>query len=314
MAGCWVALFAWGPSASGQVRPSAAVLAELEQFEAERGRFRRLLPGEEGVTAEKLEAYQQALAEASAAWVARWPRQEFAWRARLEALAGVGRADPTAVREAVDRAEAIAAVPSGLYFPENLSFLEARALLRHGLDLDRVGRLAEDGLQAELQRLDRVEQTRGGDPSGELGERRRRLRWRAALLQADAAEASGDVPSWLAALRELEGAAPPAGRQDRGTAAAYASAQLELHSRRARALRAQGETDAALEEYRTAVRLRPAFGGKLEPPRNQALLAEARSAWLSTGRSAEDWEAWVAVQRGYPIPAMTSVPMTAAAR
>ncbi len=278
-------------------------VAELETFEAERSAFRRLLPGKQGVTAESVGAYHEALLEASAGWVARWPAREFAWRARLEALAGLPRRDPESAREAVAKALESRATSNGVFYREPLELLAARVLIRHRTELEQARALAAEGLRERLCFLDRLESARGGDPDGSIGERRRVWRWTASLIAAQAAAAEGDLAAWREELERLGAAAPlrPKG-DDRAGAVAYASAQLELHLQRARLALAEGRPDEALQFYQRGVSFRPKFPGKTEPPANRAALDEARAAWLAAGRRAEEWDAWAERQRGFPIP------------
>lgn len=312
-----------GLRAAGSIQPQTdptqqeELLADLEAFEAERSAFRRLLPGERGMTAESVAAYYEALFLASQSWVRRWPRREFAWRARLEALLGLVVLTPEAAREAALGAVETLRHPGNIVYPEPTELLAARALVRHHADLPLARELARRALAKKLEFLDRLEAAR---PGQSFDERRRRWRWRTALVRVEAAEAEGDAKAWQTALEELEGAVarkpcspepPPSDRGSCGaaspedarqTAIEYAVGQLELHRQRARFARALGNEAAALGELLRAVELRPAFGSKVEPPANQAAIDEARAGWLADGRSQQDWDAWIERRKGYPIP------------
>jgi|GEM_PF-2609751 len=312
-----------GLRAAGSIPPGPnpteqkELLADLEAFEAERSAFRRLLPGEQGMTAESVAAYYQALFLASQSWVRRWPRREFAWRARLEALLGLVEPAPEAAREAAVGAVETLRHPDNVVYPEPTELLAARALVRHRADLPLARDLARRALAKKLEFLGRLEAARPGES---FDERRRRWRWRTALVRVEAAEAEGDTKAWQTALEELEAAAPrkpcssqspPSGRVSckasspenaRQTAIEYSAGQLELHRQRARFARALGNQAAALGELLRAVELRPAFRSKVEPPANQAAIDEARAGWLADGRSQQDWDAWIERRKGYPIP------------
>ncbi len=292
------------------VRPTAnlddrrQLLADLEAFEAERSPFRRLLPGEKGVTAESVSAYYEALFSASATWVRRWPRREFAWRARLEALLGLETSAPAAAREAAVRALESLANPDNIVYPEPTELLAARALVRHSIDLNRARELAARALATKLDFLDRLQSAR---PAESFDARRRRWRWRTALVQVEAAEAEANRHAWEAALAELEQAAAPrpsdaSAESLRQAAVEYAACRLELHRRRARFAAAEGRPLEALAEWLRAVELRPAFQSNYEPPANQAALDEAHAAWLAAGRSHQEWNVWLERRKGYPIP------------
>lgn len=281
------------------------VLADLEAFEVERSAFRRLLPGKQGVTAASVQAYYEALFEASAGWTARWPEREFAWRARLEALTGLTQLRPRAAREAAERALDAARIPDGVVYSEPIELLAARALVRHHADWAKAQELAAAGLSRQLRFLDRLEAARG-EAVPDSAARRRAWRWKAKQIAVQAAAGSHDLPAWESAVDELALAAPPKpSRDDRRGAIAFAAAQLEIHLQRARLAIARGSRETALVSYRDAVRFRPAFGGKIEPPTNRAALDEARAAWLAAGLDGEEWDAWIARQKGFPIPSKT---------
>ena len=279
------------------------LLAELEAFEAERSTFRRLLPGKQGVSAESVAAYHEALFAASEVWVERWPRREFAWRARLQALLGLDRREPATVREAVARALQAGREPSGIVYPEPLELLAARVLVRHMTDLGRARDLAEQALRQRLAFLDRLETARSEQASDDIAKRRRRWRWDVGLVLSQAAAADGDPEAWAAALKALAGCAPPRPKPgERDAAVEYAAGQLRLHLEIARWAQAGDRMDEAIAAYQHALRLRPAFASKIEPPTNQSAIDEARAAWLAAGRAQQDWEAWLKRQKGFPIP------------
>ena len=249
---CGAVLVALAAAAAAQQAVSPGLVEQLEAFELERGRFRRLLPGDDGVTAEMSRSYWLAFERASADWVRRWPNGEFAWRARLEALAGVERADPGAVLEAVDGAERTAGRAPSLHFPENLQFLAARALLRHGLEPARARRRAAGGPAAELHKLERLRQIRGGDPAGEP--RAARQAGDDSCAAGGGCGRSGQGCAGLARSARRSGSRCAAGqRADRDAALAYAAARLVLHTRRARLARMLGHFETAIAEYREAV-------------------------------------------------------------
>ncbi len=299
----------------GGLRAADPALADLEAFEAERSAFRRLLPGKQGVTEQSVGAYYEALFAASEGWVRRWPLREFAWRARLEALLGLRDRRPAAAREAANRAIETLEHPDNIVYPEPLELLAARALVRHQAELPLARELARRALEKKLRFLDLLETARTGES---FEQRRRRWRWRTALVRVEAAAAEGYERAWLAALAELGGAA--AGKPCPGPAASsksclaaspensrqaaveYAAGQLELHRQRARFARAVGRNAESLSELLRAVELRPAFRSNVEPPANQAAIDEALEAWLASGRSREEWEAWLERRKGYPIP------------
>lgn len=287
---------------------SADILADLQAFEAERSAFRRLLPGKQGVTLESLAAYRQALFEASDRWVRRWPSREFAWRARLEALLRLDRLEPALAHEAAIQSLQAAQQPSVVVYPEPVELLAARVLVRHQSQPGWARQLAAAGLRDRLAFLDRLECLRADEPSEGFERRRRSWRWKAALVVAHAAAVEGDFEAWRVAVEALALAAPPKPLDDdRAAAISFAAARLELHLQQARLAAAEGRGAAAMDAYRLAVRMRPAFNPKREPPGNVQALAEAREAWLAEGREAQEWDAWIAMQRGYPIPPMRPV-------
>lgn len=278
-------------------------MSDLKAFESERSAFRRLLPGAQGLTPDALVAYREALFQASGGWVKRWPGREFAWRARLEALLGLDRLEPALARESVLKGLQAAGQPGVVKYREPLELLAARVLVRHQTGLAWARSLAQEGLLSKLAFLDRLERLRPDDPPAQFEQRRRPWRWKAALIVARAAAAEGDLGAWRSAVEALALAVPqqPA-KEDRSGAIAFAAARMELHLQQARLALAEGRTAEAAEAYRLAVRVRPAFRSKAEPPGNVEALAEARKAWLLQGGEAREWDSWLAAQRGFPIP------------
>ena len=300
--GVWIALGVLTAAAPAQTAAQRELLADLEAFEAERAAYRRLLPGDEGLSPVALAAYREALLAASGRWVERWPTREFAWRARLQALLGVERLLPDEARMAVDQALAAGRSPSGIVYAEPLELLAARVLVQHQTRLNEARRLATAGLQARSAFLDRLAARRTAEARAAIDERRLRWRRQAALILVRAAAAEGDLQSWRAALADLTTLAPDKpGLPDRDSAIAYAAAWLEIHLQRARLALAAGQPEQALQSFQRAVSLRPAFPGKVEPPANQAALDEALAAWMAAGRSREDWDSWVSRQKGFSI-------------
>ncbi len=247
---------------------------------------------------EKRQLYNQALYQASAEWVKRWPDNVLAWNSRFGSATGLTDLPQAEVEAVLDGyLKALEKNPGTIITSPPLTMTIAQEYLKRNLKLDRIPELVQRGIQEMETRRRRDQQSDYLSPEQRqlFGNSLKTTQWFGWPILIDVylkLNQPGKAREVLARMATALAKDKPEESARQQEKFAFAQHQVTYWDRSARLAEAESRKLDALTFYQNALSFRPKRSEKAKADKDE-LADKTRALWKELGGTEEGWQAWL---------------------